>query len=83
MEQGRPFTMADLSNGTSAALGALQDTLDARHRDWSRYTRQATEFHVRNARAWAGAAAGEDLGTQVDPRRLPGTPSLSGVRQAW
>lgn len=67
MEQGRPFSMADLSDGTAAALGALRDALDVRPRDWVRYTRQAAEFHVRNARAWASAAAGEDLAAQVDP----------------
>jgi CO dehydrogenase maturation factor len=67
MEQGRPFRMADLSEGTSAALGVLQSALDARPRDWARYTRQAAEFHVRNAHAWASAAAGEDLAGQVDP----------------
>ncbi|MGH3299055.1 MAG: ATP-binding protein [Trebonia sp.] len=67
MEQGRPFSMADLSDGTSAALSVLQSTLDARPRDLARYTRQAAEFHVKNARAWASAAAGEDLAAQVDP----------------
>jgi CO dehydrogenase maturation factor len=66
MEQGRPFTMADLGDGTKAALGVLRDTLDAQARDWARYSRQAAEFHVRNARAWASAAAGEDLAAQVD-----------------
>ena len=67
MEQGRPFSLADLSDGTSAALGTLQDALDGRQRDWARYAAQAAEFHVRNARAWASAAAGEDLAAQVDP----------------
>ena len=67
MEQGRPFSMADLSDSTSAALAALRQTLDAQYRDWTRYTRQTAEFHVRNAGAWASAAAGEDLSAQVDP----------------
>jgi len=67
MEQGRPFSMADLSDGTRAALGVLLDALDAQRRDWARYTSQAREFHARNARAWASAAAGEDLTAQVDP----------------
>jgi hypothetical protein len=34
--QGRSFNLSDLSDGTSAALGLLQDTLDAQPRDWSR-----------------------------------------------
>jgi hypothetical protein len=45
----------------------LQDTLDPQPRDWSRYARQAAEFHVKNARAWASAATGEDLAAQVAP----------------
>jgi CO dehydrogenase maturation factor len=67
MEQGRPFTMADLSPATTAALGSLRDRLDAQPRDWARYTRQAADFHRKNARAWASAAAGEDLAGQIDP----------------
>ncbi len=41
--------------------------LDARPRDWQAYARQAVEFHLKNAHAWASAAAGQDLATQVDP----------------
>jgi CO dehydrogenase maturation factor len=67
MEQGRPFTMADLSPATTAALGSLRDRLDAQPRDWARYTRQAADFHRKNARAWASAATGEDLAGQIDP----------------
>ena len=78
MEQGRPFSLADLGDGTLAALAALRETLDAQHRDWARYTRQAAEFHVRNARAWASAAAGEDLTAQVDPGFTLG-PAALGV----
>jgi CO dehydrogenase maturation factor len=67
MEQGRAFSMADLSAGTAGALGVLQDALDAQRKDWAKYTRQAAEFHLRNARAWASAAAGSDLTGQIDP----------------
>jgi CO dehydrogenase maturation factor len=45
----------------------IRDRLDAQPRDWARYTRQAAEFHLKNARAWASAAAGEDLAGQIDP----------------
>jgi CO dehydrogenase maturation factor len=67
MEQDRPFGLGDLSPATTDALGAIRDRLDAQRRDWAGYIRQAAEFHVRNARAWASAAAGEDLAGQVDP----------------
>src|ERR1039458_8130355 len=67
MEQGRPFRLADLGDHARAALATLQQAADARVRDWPKFTGQATEFHLRNARAWASAAAGEDLAAQVDP----------------
>jgi CO dehydrogenase maturation factor len=67
MEQGRPFALADLGPQTKAALTILRDTLDAQSRDWDKYTRQAVEFHLKNARAWASAAAGQDLTAQIDP----------------
>jgi CO dehydrogenase maturation factor len=67
MEQGRPFSLDDLGPATRAALGVVQDRLDAQRRDWAKYTRQAVEFHLKNARTWASAAVGEDLASQVDP----------------
>ncbi len=67
MEQGRPFGLADLSQDTQMALAALRRAADARVRDWGKLTRQATEFHIRNASAWASAATGQDLAGQVDP----------------
>jgi CO dehydrogenase maturation factor len=79
MEQGRAFSLADLSAETTAALCVLQDTLDARDKNWDRYTRQAAEFHLRNARAWASAAAGADLATQLDPDFTLGPHALSAT----
>ena len=67
MEQGRPFGIADLEPGALAALGSVRRAVDTRHRDWAKLTRQASEFHLRNARAWANSATGEDLADQVDP----------------
>jgi CO dehydrogenase maturation factor len=67
MEQGRPFSLDNLSPGTAAALSAIRSRLDAAPRDWDRYTRLAAEFHRRNARAWASDQAGEDLVGQIDP----------------
>jgi CO dehydrogenase maturation factor len=81
MEQGGSFSLAALSPVTSAALGVLQDTLDAQDKDWARYTRQAAEFHLRNASAWASAAAGEDLTAQVDPGFTLGPHALLSCRQ--
>jgi CO dehydrogenase maturation factor len=67
MEQGAPLGLGELGQGTRSALGVLQGALDARVRDWPVFTRQAVDFHLKNARAWANAATGEDLAAQVDP----------------
>ncbi|HSZ39873.1 MAG TPA: ATP-binding protein [Trebonia sp.] len=67
LEQGRPFALADLSQRTLDSLASLRSALDERERDWEKHTRQAVDFHLRNARAWANAAVGEDLASQVDP----------------
>ncbi|MCW2944797.1 MAG: ATP-binding protein [Actinoallomurus sp.] len=66
MEQGRPFGIDDLGERDRAALATLQAAVDGRVKDWPKFTRQAIEFHVKNARAWANAAIGEDLEAQVD-----------------
>ncbi|GIH75399.1 ATP-binding protein [Planobispora longispora] len=67
MEQGRPFTLDDLEPANSEALAVLLKHLDTQEKDWARFGRQAAEFHLRNATAWANRAVGEDLAAQVDP----------------
>jgi CO dehydrogenase maturation factor len=80
MEQGRPFGLGDLSAGTRAGLAALQAAVDAQVKDWPKYTGQAVEFHLRNARAWANAATGDDLAAQVDPGFVLGPESVAAAR---
>jgi len=46
MEQGRPFGLGDLSADTRAGLATLQAAVDARVKDWPKYTGQAVEFHL-------------------------------------
>jgi CO dehydrogenase maturation factor len=67
LEQGRPFGLGDLEPANRTALGRLREAVDAREQDWAKFGRQAVEFHVKNARAWANRAAGADLTAQVDP----------------
>ncbi|MEZ0074608.1 ATP-binding protein [Planotetraspora sp. GP83] len=67
MEQGRPFTLAALEPANHQALGTLLAHLDAQPKDWEKYGRQAAEFHIKNAGAWANRATGEDLTAQIDP----------------
>ncbi|MEV0299193.1 ATP-binding protein [Nocardia sp. NPDC050710] len=61
----RPIT--ELEPDNQHALATIRSNLDAATRDWAAYQRQAVEFHLRNARAWAG----EDLAEQVDPDFVP------------
>jgi CO dehydrogenase maturation factor len=67
IEQGRPFSLNDVGPQARAALAVLQQAVDARVRDWEALTRQAAEFHLKNASAWANAAVGQDLTAQIDP----------------
>ncbi|MEN3533764.1 ATP-binding protein [Microbispora sp. ZYX-F-249] len=67
MEQGRPFTLDDLEPAGRQALATLLDRLDAQPKDWPKFGRQAAEFHLRNAHAWANRATGQDLAAQIDP----------------
>jgi CO dehydrogenase maturation factor len=77
MEQGRPFGIEDLGENDRVALATLQAAVDGQRKDWEKFTRQAIEFHVKNARAWANAAIGEDLEAQVDPGFVLGPASLT------
>jgi CO dehydrogenase maturation factor len=67
MEQGRPFTLDDLADPDQRVLAAMREAVDARTKDWTKFTRQAIEFHLKNAAAWANSATRHDLRTQVDP----------------
>ncbi|MEV5412018.1 ATP-binding protein [Thermopolyspora sp. NPDC052614] len=67
MEQGRPFTLGDLEPANREALATMLRRLDDQPKDWEKFGRQAVEFHLRNAEAWANRATGEDLRAQVDP----------------
>jgi CO dehydrogenase maturation factor len=67
MEQGRRFTLADLAAADRDVLTTMRAAVDACDKDWPKYTRQAVEFHLKNAAAWANRASGQDLAGQVDP----------------
>jgi CO dehydrogenase maturation factor len=66
-ERGRVLPISELEPDNLAALDTIRTELDGSVRDWAAYQRQAVEFHLRNARAWAG----EDLAAQVDPDFTP------------
>lgn len=67
MEQGRPFDIGTLDGSAREVLRLLQRTVDAQPKDWERFSRQAAEFHVKNAESWANQAAGTDVTEQIDP----------------
>jgi CO dehydrogenase maturation factor len=78
-EQGRPGPIAKLEPANRAVLDLLRSTVDSTPRDWARYTRQAVEFHLRNATAWANDRTGEDLAGQVDPDFVLGPAALPAL----
>ena len=69
MEKGRVQRFASLEEPNRAALRSLHNAADASYerRDWSRYTRQMVQFHLKNAESWGNARTGVDLAQQVDP----------------
>jgi CO dehydrogenase maturation factor len=76
-ERGETRPIELLESATTNGLDTLTAAADAAPRDWARYGRQAAEFHVRNATAWANDRAGTDLTTQIDPDFVLG-PALMG-----
>jgi CO dehydrogenase maturation factor len=39
----------------------VRDAVDATPKDWAKFTRQAVDFHVKNALTWAYRVVGDDL----------------------
>lgn len=71
-ERGTARPITELEPRNLSTLRAMHAAVDAEQRDWARYQRQAVEFHLRNAAAWAG----DSLVSQVDPEFVLG-PGLS------
>ncbi|RKR87333.1 CO dehydrogenase maturation factor [Micromonospora pisi] len=71
-ERGVPQPITALEPANRNALDLMRATVDATAKDWAAYTRQAVEFHLRNATAWANDRVGEDLAGQVDPEFVLG-----------
>ena len=71
-ERGTPRPIEELEPRNREALDLIKKTVDGCTKDWSRYTAQAVDFHLRNAQAWASAKAGTDLSSQIDPEFVLG-----------
>jgi CO dehydrogenase maturation factor len=78
-EQGHAGPIGGLEPANRAVLDRLRSTVDTTPRDWTRYTRQAVQFHLRNAAAWANDRTGEDLAGQVDPDFVLGPAALPAL----
>jgi len=72
LERGRDQGFATLEPANRVALARLQAEVDSVPQDWAKFSRQAAEFHLKNAVAWGNKATGLDLGSQVDPRFITG-----------
>jgi CO dehydrogenase maturation factor len=66
-ERGQHRPIDDLEPANRAVLSRMVAAVDAVEKDWPAYTRQAVEFHLRNAVAWANDRTGRDLAEQIDP----------------
>jgi CO dehydrogenase maturation factor len=73
----RPISALEPSN--VATLDAVRAVGDHTGKDWGTYQRQAVEFHLRNAAAWANETTGQDLATQVDPDFQHGPTALAAL----
>jgi len=67
IEQGTVRSLASLEQANRTALARMREAVDPAPKDWAKFTRQAVDFHVRNALSWANRAVGADLTAQVDP----------------
>lgn len=76
-EQGRE--PGELEPHNARTLDRLRAAVDARPKDWAAFQRHAVQFHLRNAAAWANAATGHDLATQVDPAFQHGPAALGAL----
>jgi CO dehydrogenase maturation factor len=66
-EQENAGPISDLDPDNRTVLDTMRSIVDSTPRDWARFTRQAIEFHLRNAAAWANGRTGDDLTAQIDP----------------
>lgn len=81
-EQGRDKGFDALEPANRTALARVQLEADSVPQDWPRFTRQAVQFHLKNARAWGDRATGVDLGAQVDPDFVMGPAAFAAQGSA-
>ncbi len=70
-DRGHVLPLEELEPENVRTLEAIIACVDSQKKDWKKFYAQAVEFHIKNARSWANAAAGKDLTTQIDPKFDP------------
>ena len=80
-ERGQVRPISALEAANREALETVRTLVDGTDKDWATYQRQAVEFHLRNATAWANDRTGENVADQVDQDFVLGPASLdrSGI----
>ncbi|MGH3754456.1 MAG: ATP-binding protein [Pseudonocardiaceae bacterium] len=76
-ERGEIRPVSALEPVNVATLEVMCKVVDGTVKDWGAYQRQAVEFHLRNAAAWASDRTGCDLAEQVDPGFAHGPTALA------
>ncbi|HWR48286.1 MAG TPA: ATP-binding protein, partial [Pseudonocardiaceae bacterium] len=76
-ERGALRPIGALEPANAATLDTMLDVVDSVTKDWVSYQRQAVEFHLRNAVAWANDRTGYDLTDQIDPDFVHGPDALA------
>jgi CO dehydrogenase maturation factor len=71
--------MSALEPANQTALRTIQAAVEARTKDWRRFQEHAVAFHLKNAAAWANAATGQDLASQIDAEFRHGPQALSAA----
>ncbi|HZE40492.1 MAG TPA: ATP-binding protein [Stackebrandtia sp.] len=78
-ERGDLQPIAALEPGNLAVLDNARGLVELGGKDWGKFTRQARQFHVRNAEAWANSRSGADLSDQIDPDFVLGPQCLDDL----
>ena len=76
-ERGEIRPISALEPANLATLDTMRELADHTTKDWRTYQRQAVEFPLRNAAAWANDRTGGDLSEQIDPDFIPGPDALA------
>ncbi|MGH3430004.1 MAG: hypothetical protein ACRDQZ_20950, partial [Mycobacteriales bacterium] len=80
-ERGEIRPISALEPADVATLDAMREMVDRTAKDWGTYQRQAIEFHLRNAAAWANERTGCELADQIDPDFAHGPEALARSRE--